>query len=133
MPLSPPQRRHALHTPGNPSLTNADQTVTKVDARLTKVDTVNPLHQPQTRAKHGKTANLPTLSTPLSTLAVNPSGAPRTTLNKSEQIRTNPNTAKRPDQIRTLLGSPPSTQKKPTPNTAVARPQRPTPTHRGEG
>ena len=31
MPLSPQQRRPALHTPGNHSLTNGDQIVTKVD------------------------------------------------------------------------------------------------------
>ena len=34
MPLSP--------QPHRPNLTNGDQTVTKVDTRLTKVDTVNP-------------------------------------------------------------------------------------------
>ena len=66
MPLLPQPRR--------PSLTNADQTVTKVDT-------------------------------------VNPSGASRTTLNKSEQIRTTPNTVKRPDQIGTPPESPPNTTK----------------------
>ena len=89
MPLSPQPRR--------PNLTNGDQTVTKVDTRLTKVDTVNP------------------------------SGASRTTLNKSEQIRTTPNTAERPDQIGTPSESPPNTTKKPTLNTAVACSQHPSP------
>ena len=119
MPLSPPQRRHALHTPGNPSLTNADQTVTKVDARLTKVDKTDhrqPLPHPQTPAKHGAIATAPAIqSTPLSTLVVNPSGASRTNLNKSEQIRTNPNTAERPDQIGAPPRSPPNTPKKTNP------------------
>ena len=115
MPL-PPQRR-------NPSLTNADQTVTKVDTRLTKVDKTDhcqPPPQPQTPAKHGKTANPPTTpSTPLSTPAVNLSGTSRTNLNNTEQIRTTLNTAERPDQIGTPPGSPPNTQKKTTPNTAA--------------
>ena len=69
---------------GNP---NADQTVTKVDTRLTRVDKTYHCQPPphsQTTAKHGKTANPTTiLSTPLSTPAVNPSGT----------SRTNPNTA----------------------------------------
>ena len=38
MPL-PPQRHHPA---GNHALTNADQTVTKVDTRLTKLTIVNP-------------------------------------------------------------------------------------------
>ena len=94
MSLSPPQHQPAL-TPANPSLTNADQTVTKVDTRLTRVDKTchrQPPPQPQTPAKHGKTAPAPTTpSTPVSTLAVNPSGTSRTTLNRSEQTRTPPN------------------------------------------
>ena len=60
MPLSPLRRRPSLLA-GNPSLPNADQTVTKVDTRLTKVD---------------KTDRCQPL---------------RHTLNKSEQIRTPPN------------------------------------------
>ena len=94
MPFSP-QRRSL-------SLTNADQTVTKVDARLTKVDKTyhrQPPLQPQTPATRGAIAPAPAIQTPpASTLAVNPSaipaprsGAPRTTLNKSEQTRTSPN------------------------------------------
>ena len=50
---------------------------------------------------------------PPSTPAANPSGAPRTTLNKPEQIRTNLNTAERPDQI----GNPRITPKKNKPRT----------------
>ena len=37
MPLSPQHPRRAL-TPVNPNLGNADQNLTEVDARLTKVD-----------------------------------------------------------------------------------------------
>ena len=70
MPLSPPQHRLAL-TAGNPSLTNADQIVTKVDTRLTKVDKTDhcqPPPQPQTPAKHSTIATAPAIpSTPLST------------------------------------------------------------------
>ena len=74
------------HRPtGNPNLANADQNLTEVDARLTKVDTVNP------------------------------SDAPRTNLNNPEQIRTNPNTAERPDQIGAPPESPPNTRKKTKP------------------
>ena len=45
------------------------------------------------------------------------------TPNKPEQIRTNPNTAKRPDQIGTPPESPPNTQKKTNLNTAAAHSQ----------
>ena len=76
----------------NPSLTNADQIVTKVD-----------------KTDHRQ-----------------PPGASRTNLNKPEQIRTNPNTAERPDQIGTPSESPPNTPKKSTLNTAVAHSQPPT-------
>ena len=39
MPLPPQQRRHPLHiNASNPSLANADQNLTALDARLTKVD-----------------------------------------------------------------------------------------------
>ena len=90
MPLSPQPRRRTL-TPGNQTLTNGDQIVTKVDTRLTKVDKTDQRQSPpplRTPAEHGTIATAPaTLSTP----AVNPSGASRATLNKSEQIRTNPN------------------------------------------
>ena len=82
MPPSPQRRR--------PNLTNGDQTVTKVDTRLTKVDKTDhrqPPPQLQTPAKHGTIATAPAIQTPpVSTPAVNPSGTSRTTLNKSEQI-----------------------------------------------
>ena len=81
MPLSPPQRRHALHTPGNHSLTNADQIVTKVDTKLTKVDTVNPRTNPKPQQNTAKPQILPRCQ-PLWRTPNNP-----------EQIRTNPNTA----------------------------------------
>ena len=90
MPLSPPRRRPAL-TVVNLSLANADQNLTEVGTRLTKVDTVNPRPNPKpsktrqnrNRARHPDTS--------ASTLAVNPSNTPRTNLNKSEQTRTPPN------------------------------------------
>ena len=44
-----------------------------------------------------------------------PPGAPRTNLNNPEQIRTNPNTAKRPDQIGKPPESPQNTRKKTNP------------------
>ena len=101
MPLSPQPRRPSLPT-GNQTLTNGDQIVTKVDTRLTKVDKTDhrqPPLQPQIPAKHGTIATAPvTLSTPVSTPAVNPSGPPRTTLNNPEQIRTDPN---KPEHRRT--------------------------------
>ena len=113
MPL-PPQPRRPARTPGNPSLTNGDQIVTKVD----KTDHRQPPPQPQTPAKHGAIATAPaTLSTP----AANPSGASRTNLNNPEQIRTNPNIAERPDQIGTPPGPPPNAQKKTTLNTEHRR------------
>ena len=111
MPL-PPQPRHPA---GNQTLTNGDQTVTKVDTRLTKVDKTDhrqPPPHPQAPAKHSTIATAPT--TP-STPVVNPFTTSRTTLNKSEQIRTNPNTAERPDQIGKPPGSPPNTKKKTNP------------------
>ena len=104
MSLSP-QRRHPA---GNHALTNADQTVTKVDTRLTKVDKTDhsqPPSQPQTPAKHSTIATAPAISsTPLSTLAVNPSGTPRTNLNNPEQIRTDPN---KPEHRRRPLATSP--------------------------
>ena len=78
MPL-PPQRH-------NPSPTNADQTVTKVDTRLTKLTTVNPTPLPnpsKTRQNRTRTHHP---DNPI----VNPSGASRTTLNKSEHRRRPP-------------------------------------------
>ena len=95
MPLSPQHRRARI--PGNHSRANADQNVTEVDTRLTKVD---------------KGCQKLTPSTP----AVNPSGASRTTLNNPEQIRTNLNTAKPPDQIETPSRSPRIRPIKTTPN-----------------
>ncbi len=90
MPLSPQQRRrrtpHA--TAGNHALANDDQTLTEVDTRLTKVD----------RGCQKLTASTP---------------APfRRTPNNPEQIRTNLNVAKRPDQIGPPPESPPNTPKK---------------------
>ena len=91
MPLSPQHRSRAPHAAaGNHALANADQNVTEVDARLTKLDSVNP------------------------------SSRSRTTLNNPEQIRTNLNTAKRPDQIGRPPGSPPNTPKKRILNTVAA-------------
>ena len=96
MPLLPQQRRRPPQAAaGNQTLTNADQTVTKVD----KTDHRQPPPQTQTPAKHGTIATAPITSPPpVSTPAVNPSGTPRTTLNKSEQIRTDPN---KPEHRRT--------------------------------
>ena len=87
MPLSPQRRRPALHA-DNHALANGCQNLTGVDARLTKVDTVKP--------------------------RPNPSGASRTNLNNPEQIRTNLNIAKHPDQIGRPPGSPLITPKKET-------------------
>ena len=129
MPLPPQPHRLAL-TPGNHSLTNGDQTVTKVDTRLTRVDKTDhrqPPPQPQTTAKRGTIATAPTTpSTSLSTPVVNPSAPSRTNLNKSEQIRTNPNTAERPDQIGTPPGHLRTPRKKTNPEHLAAHPQRPT-------
>ena len=63
----------------------------------------------------------------LSLATVNPSGASRTNLNNPEQIRTNLNTAERPDQIGGLPGSPPNTPEKANLNTAVTHSQHSTP------
>ncbi len=102
MPLTPQHRRRAPHAAGNHARANADQTSTEVDTRLTKVDkgcqklsTVNPRY----------------------------SRAPlRRTPNKPEQIRTNLNAAKRPDQIGTPPDHPRTARKKQTLNTAAAHP-----------
>ncbi len=68
MPLSPQRHRRVLPaTAVNHALANADQTLTEVDARLTKVD------------KGCQKLAI-----------VNPSDTPRTNLNKSEQTRTPP-------------------------------------------
>ena len=96
MPLSPQRCR--------PTLTNADQTVTKVD-----------------KTDHRQ----PPLSTP-PPFPRSMSDHPRTTLNKPEQIRTNPNTAERPDQIGTPPRSPPNTPKKTNPEHRRCRTQHPT-------
>ena len=98
MPLTPQHRRRAPHAAGNHARANADQTLTEVDTRLTRVDkgcqklsTVNPRH----------------------------SRAPlRHTPNNPEQIRTNLNKpehrqAPRPD--RDAPGSPPNSPKKTNP------------------
>ena len=61
-------------------------------------------------------------NSPPSTPAGNPSGAPRTTLNKPEQIRTNLNTAERPDQIGAPKNHPRTPRKKQNPNTVAAHP-----------
>ena len=87
MPLSPHHRRTL--TPGTLSLANADQTLTEVDTRLTKVDkgcqNLTP-STPTPTPDPSKTATAPAIPPPpASTLAVNLSDTPRTTLNKSEQ------------------------------------------------
>ena len=55
------------------------------------------------------------------TAAAHAAASLRTTPNKPEQIRTNPNTVKRPDQIGPPLESPPNTPKKENPNSAPER------------
>ena len=79
MSLSPQLRRPAP-TPGNHSLTNGDQTVTKVDKTCHR----QPPPQSQTPAKHSRTANPATPSTSLSTLSANPS---RLTRAQGPQLR----------------------------------------------
>ena len=109
MPLTPQHRRRAPHAAGNHARANADQTLTEVDTRLTKVDkscqklsTVNPRH----------------------------SRAPlRHTPNKPEQIRTNLNKPERrqaPRPDRDTPGSPPNSPKKTNPEHRC-RPPAPTP------
>ena len=131
MPLAPQPRRRVPHpTAGNHALASVDQNLTEVDARLTKVDSVSPRSnpKPQQTQQNRNRAHYP--ATSASTLAVNPSGAPRTNLNKPEQIRTNPNTAERSDQIGTPPGSPPNIPKKQTLNTAATHsPHPPSPIH----
>ena len=127
MPLSPQHRRRGPHaTAVNHALANADQNLTKVDtrltkidtrltevdARLTKVDTVNPRANPKPQQSTAKPQPARHPVNSASTFAVNPSNTSRTNLNNPEQIRTNPNTAKRPDQIGIPPGSPPITLKK---------------------
>ena len=114
---SPPQHRHrAPHaTPGNRALANADQSLTKVDKGCQKLTPSTPAPTPnpsKTRQSRSHTRHPGTSS-------VNPRCQPlqhtRTNLNNPEQIRTNPNTAKRPDQIGMPPGSPPNTPKKQNP------------------
>ena len=103
MPPSPQQRQQALPA-GNLSLANGDQNLTKVDTRLTRVDKTchcQPLRH--SRAPHQHTPNKP------------------------EQIRTNLNAAKYPDQIGNPPESPPNTPKKRNLNTVAAHSQPPTP------
>ena len=123
MPLSPQRRRRGPHAAAaNPNLANADQNLTEVDTRLTKVDNTCQKLTPSTPAptpNPSKTATA-TPTPPASTFTVNPTGAPRTNLNNPEQIRTNLNTAKRPDQIGSPPESPPITPKKRNLNTVAA-------------
>ena len=88
MPLSPQPRQPALPA-GNHSRANGDQTVTKVDTRLTRVDKTyhrQPPPQPRTPAKHSTIATAPAIpSTPMSTLAVNPPAIPAPTPAHPEQ------------------------------------------------
>ena len=100
MPLSPqrrPRRPHA--TAGNHALANADQTLTEVDARLTALDarltkvdkgcqnltlsTPAPTPDPSKTQQNRSRALHP--NTPSVNPSCQPPGAPRTTLNKSEQ------------------------------------------------
>ncbi len=98
MPLSPP-RRHALHIDAvNPNLANADQTLTEVDARWTKVDKGCQKLTPSTPAptpNPSKTQQNRNRTHHPDTPSVNPRCQPlqhtRTNLNKSEQTRTPPN------------------------------------------
>ena len=84
MPLSPQQRRPALHA-GNLSFANARQNLTELDTRLTKVDkgcqnltpsTPAPTSNPSKTQQNHNRAHHP--DTSASTLAVNPSGVSRT-------------------------------------------------------
>ena len=120
MPLSPQRRRAPLPSflrRQEPSLANADQTLTGVDTRLPKLDTVNPCPTPnpsktprnRSRARHPDISSVNFRCQPL-----------RHTPNKPEQIRTNPNTAERSDQIGRHPGSPPIPRKKQTLNTVAA-------------
>ena len=119
MPLSPQQRHRPARHAANPSLANADQNLTKVDTRLTgvdtrltKVDTVNPRPNPKPQQNTAK----PQPPHHLDTSSVNLHCQPlRRTPNKPEQIRTNLNAAKRPDQIERPPESPPNTPKKKNP------------------
>ncbi len=65
---------------------------------------------------------MPTLAKPCHRQPPLHSGAPRTTLNKSEQTRTNLNAAKPPDQIGIPPNRPQHPPKKTNPNTAAAHP-----------
>ncbi len=79
----------------------------------------HPESPPNTRKKENPNS-APERSTPLhaQTTAAHAAASLRTTPNKPEQIRTNPNTAKRPDQIGPHPESPPTPRKKENPNSA---------------
>ena len=82
MPLSPQHRRRVLPTAGNHALANADQNLTEVDTRLTKVDTVNPRPHPKPQQNTAK----PQPPHHLDTSSVNLHCQPhRRTPNKPEQ------------------------------------------------
>ncbi len=115
MPLSPQQRRRAplpsFLRRQEPSLANADQTLTEVDARLTEVNArLTGVDKGCQKLAAVNPSAIPTLL----------SNTPRTNLNNPEQIRTNPNTAERPDQIGTPLDHPRPPEKKQNPNTFAA-------------
>ena len=109
MPLSPRRRRPAplpsLLRRQEPNLANADQTLTEVDTRLTKLDkgcqnltpstpapTSNPSKTRQNRSHthHPDTASVNHRCQPLRRIPNNPEQI-RTNLNKPEQTRTPPN------------------------------------------
>ena len=54
MPLAPQQHRRPARPAGNHALANADQNLTQVDTRLTKVDTVNPHPNPKPQQNTAK-------------------------------------------------------------------------------
>ena len=126
MPLSPPRRHRPAHTPVNHALANADQNLTEVDTRWTKVDKgcqkLTPT-TPATTPNPSKTQQNRNRAHHPDTPSVNPRCQPRRrTPNNPEQIRTNLNKpehrqAPRPD--RTTPESPPITPKKENPNTAA--------------
>ena len=90
MPLSPPHRRYAPHaTASNHALANADQNLTALDARLTKVDKGCQKLTPSTSAptpNPSKTQQNRSHPHHPDTLVVNPRCQPRRrTLNNPEQ------------------------------------------------
>ena len=122
MSLPPQQRRRAPQAPaGNPGLANGDQTVTKVDARLTKVDKTDHRQPPASTPNPRKTQQN-CKSRPHANPIVNPRCQPlRHIPNKPEQIRTDPN---KPEHRQTPRPD------KDTPRIAPGHPQKTNPEHR---